>query len=178
MKIGFVVGGLSEDSANRVLATAAASLIGDDAVVVDGVDLPNYNHELENDVPEAVVAWRDTIQDLDGIVFVTPEYNALPPGSVKNAIDWASRPYGAAVIGGKPVGVLGASISSNGAVWAQEAVLKAAGIAGAATFDRSPVPVGPAPEVLGTDGITDADLEAQVREYLDAFVAQIADPVA
>lgn len=175
MKIGFVVGSLREDSANHTLATAAAKLVADgDAVVIDNLDLPNYNDALEAEVPSSVADWRETVASLDGIVFVTPEYNALPSGVIKNAIDWASRPYGEASIAGKPVGVLGASISPNGALWAQESVLKAAPIAGAVPFEREPVPVGPAPEKLAEGGITDPELEERVRDYLEGFTTQVA----
>ncbi len=174
MKIGFVAGSLAPDSANRELARAAAKLVpGGDGVVIEGLDLPNYTTELEADVPPAVAAWRDQVASLDGVVFVTPEYNALPSGVVKNAIDWASRPYGQAPIAGKRIGVLGASISPNGAVWAQEAVLKAVPIAGAVAFDREPVPVGPAPEKLADGRITDAELEGRVRDYLAAFATWV-----
>ena len=174
MKIGFVVGSLRKDSANRTLARAASELVPDGtAVLIEGLDLPNYSEELEGDVPAVAAEWRTTVESLDGIVFVTPEYNALPSGSVKNAIDWASRPYGEASLAGKPVAVLGASISPNGALWAQEAVLKAVPIGGGVAFDRDPVPVGPAPEKLGEDGILDAELEGRIRDYLGAFVDEL-----
>lgn len=83
-------------------------------------DVPLYNQDLDtDDVLPAVAALRDAIAQADGLVIVTPEFNYGLPGVLKNALDWASRPYGAAPLLGKPVVTISASPAFTGGVRAQ-----------------------------------------------------------
>lgn len=83
-------------------------------------DVPLYNQDLDTEVPlPAVKALRDAISGADGLVIVTPEFNYGLPGVLKNALDWASRPYGAAPLMGKPVVTMSASAAFTGGVRAQ-----------------------------------------------------------
>jgi len=155
-------GSLRRESYNTQLAAAAIDLLPDGVTATRYTDLdglPHYNEDLEADVPAAAV------------LIVTPEYNALPSGVVKDVIDWSSRPYGEASIAGKAVGVLGTSISPNGALWAQEAVLKSVKIAAAVPFDGDPAPVGPHHEKIADGRLLDPADEERVRDYLASFVA-------
>ena len=79
-------------------------------------DLPLYNEDLESLVPPAVTALRTAIAAADGIVIVSPEYNHGMPGVLKNALDWASRPFGRAAISGRPVLAITASVAFTGGV--------------------------------------------------------------
>lgn len=174
MNILVFSGSLRRESYNTRLARAAIDLLPDGVTgrLYDGLaDLPHYNEDLESDVPPVAQRLREAVAAADAVLIVTPEYNALPSAAVKDVIDWTSRPYGDAAIGGVPVAVLGTSISSNGAIWAQEAVLKSVKIAGAVPFDADPIPVGPHHEKIGDGEILDKQLEARVRDYLAGFVA-------
>lgn len=83
-------------------------------------DLPHYNQDLEGDAtPEVVTLFRQSIADADGLVIVTPEYNYGMSGVLKNALDWASRPYGQSQLAGKPVLTISASPATTGGVRAQ-----------------------------------------------------------
>jgi chromate reductase len=78
---------------------------------------------------------RDAIARRDAVLIATPEYNSSVPGQLKNAIDWASRPRGAAALLGKPVAVIGASTGSFGGVWAQAELKRILRTAGARVVD-------------------------------------------
>jgi chromate reductase len=129
-------GSLRRDSYNRRLLAAAAKELPDAAVfqVFDEIAaIPAYNEDEDHearDLPAAVRVLRGAIETASGVVIATPEYNASVPGLLKNAIDWASRPYPDHALRGKPVIVVGASTSAFGAVLAQaelRRVLKAIG---------------------------------------------------
>ena len=74
-------------------------------IVIHALDaVPLYNQDLDTDTPPAgVAALRDAIGQADGVIIVSPEFNYGLPGVLKNALDWASRPYGVAKLIGKPV---------------------------------------------------------------------------
>ena len=115
-KIGIVVGSLRRDSINRKVANSIAAFAGErlDCEIVEIGALPLYNQDDEaKPVPE-VVKFRDRIRDMDGILFVTPEYNRGVPGVLKNAIDVGSRPYGKSVWDKKPAAVVSAAPGSIG----------------------------------------------------------------
>jgi NAD(P)H-dependent FMN reductase len=102
-----LVGSLRAGSINRQLTEAAVQHApeGIELSVFDGiVDLPFYNEDIDGDTPPAAaVAFRQAIADADGLLLVTPEYNGTMPAVLKNALDWASRPFGASPISGKPL---------------------------------------------------------------------------
>jgi chromate reductase len=83
-------------------------------------DLPLYNQDDDGHQAAGVLRMKSQIQSAQGLLFVTPEYNRSIPGVLKNAIDHASRPYGQSVWGGKPAGVLGASVGVLGTALAQQ----------------------------------------------------------
>ncbi|WP_306357189.1 MULTISPECIES: NAD(P)H-dependent oxidoreductase [unclassified Nocardia] len=137
-----LVGSLRAASINRRLAEAAAKTApeGVEITLYEGLaDIPFYNEDLdvEGEVPAAAQALRDAIAAADGLLLVTPEYNGTLPAVLKNAIDWASRPYGAGAIKGKPTAVVSASISSNAAKWAHGDTVKALGVAGATVVENA-----------------------------------------
>jgi chromate reductase len=116
-----IAGSLRRDSYNRAALRAAQSLAPNDAAVeifeLDGI--PGFNEDKERDPPPSIVELKNRVRAADAILFVTPEYNYSIPGVLKNAIDWASRPYGQSVWDGKPVAVMGASIGAIGTARAQ-----------------------------------------------------------
>jgi chromate reductase len=82
-------------------------------------DIPPYNQDHEKQPPPRVVELKTRVRAADAILFSTPEYNYSMPGVLKNAIDWASRPYGDSAWQGKPVAVMGASVGALGSARAQ-----------------------------------------------------------
>jgi len=118
--LGFA-GSLRKGSYNRALLRAALELVPDDANLevfeLDGI--PPFNQDLESSPPEKVREFKGKIKAADAILIVTPEYNYSIPGVLKNAIDWASRPYGDNSFEGKPVAMMSASIGMLGGARAQ-----------------------------------------------------------
>jgi chromate reductase len=121
-QIAVIVGSLRKDSFNRKLATALAKLAPSEFTFkqVDISDLPLYNQDDDGSPAGSVTRLKSEIQSAQGLLFVTPEYNRSIPGVLKNAIDHASRPYGQSAWGGKPAGVIGASIGAMGTALAQQ----------------------------------------------------------
>ncbi len=116
-----IAGSLRRDSYNRAALRAAERLVPE-GVKIDVFDLagiPPYNQDEERNPPARVVDLKRRIRAADAILLVTPEYNYSIPGVLKNAIDWASRPYGDSAWDGKPVAVMGASVGSLGSARAQ-----------------------------------------------------------
>ncbi len=121
-QIAVIVGSLRKDSFNRKLATALAKLAPSDFTFkqLDISDLPLYNQDDDGSPAGSVTRLKSEIQAAQGLLFITPEYNRSIPGVLKNAIDHASRPYGQSAWGGKPAGVIGASIGAMGTALAQQ----------------------------------------------------------
>ena len=111
-----IVGSLRKDSYNRFALQAAQELVPEGAILnlIELQGIPVFNQDAEMTPPDSVLEFRRRIQAADAILFATPEYNYLLPGALKNAIDWASRPYGESVWLGKPAAVMGASIGDLG----------------------------------------------------------------
>lgn len=116
-----IAGSLRKASYNRGALRAAQQLAPEDAKIeifdLDGI--PPFNQDEEKNPPSRVTELKERVRAADAILFCTPEYNYSVPGVLKNAIDWASRPYGDSAWDGKPVAVMGASVSVLGTARAQ-----------------------------------------------------------
>jgi chromate reductase len=174
MRVLAISGSLRAASHNTALLRAAAELVpeGVELELYDGLErLPPYNEEHDtNEPPTEVERLRDAIAGADAILFATPEYNGTMPGHLKTALDWASRPYGTSALWGKPVAVMGASVTDYGAIWAQDHLRKGLGIAGARVLDEE-LPVSKAPEKFDADGVlVDLELRDRVAELLEQLL--------
>jgi len=118
--LGFT-GSLRKDSFNRALLKTASELLPDEArlELFDLTGIPLFNQDLEAEMPSIVLDFKSRIKTSDAVLIATPEYNHSIPGVLKNAIDWASRPYGDNSFEGKPVAVMSASPGMLGGVRAQ-----------------------------------------------------------
>jgi len=116
-----IVGSLRKDAYNRFALKAAQELVPDGAVLslVELHGIPVFDQDSEMAMPAAVLEFKQRILAADAILFATPEYNYSVSGVLKNAIDWASRPYGESAWAGKPAAVMGASTGSLGTARAQ-----------------------------------------------------------
>ncbi len=103
-KVGYFVGSLSSTSINRLLAKALGRLAPPELALTEIPikDLPLDSPDFDTDYPPVARALKQSIADVDGVLFVTPEYNRSIPGGLKNAIDWASRPWGKNSFARKP----------------------------------------------------------------------------
>ena len=122
---------------------------------------------------EAAARLREAIAEADGILISTPEFNGSIPGALKNALDWASRPFPDNSLRGKPVAVVGASTGLFGAVWAQAETKKVLGIIGADVLEGE-LPVGQASGAFGDDGhLIEPDLRNALEELLGVLAARV-----
>lgn len=179
MDVIVLVGSLRADSTNRQLAQNAIDHLpeGSTAQLFDRVaELPHYSEDIdvEGRVPAVAEELRAAITDADALIVVTPEYNGTLSSVMKNAIDWASRPYGEACVSGTRAIVLAASASPYAAKWARTDAVRALQVAGADVVEDT-FGVGTSHEAF-VDG-TLVDAEAVVG--LQALVGRLAPaPVA
>lgn len=180
LNIAVVVGSIRKDSYNRQFAEALARQFpaGVTATFVRIDDLPLYCQDDDANPPvPAVARLRQEIKAADGVLFVTPEYNRSIPGGLKNAIDWASRPWGKNSFARKPSGVIGASIGAIGTAVAQQS------LRGVLCFCNSPLMtqveayIQFKPGLITPDGeVTDPSTQEFLRNYLNelhAFVQRV-----
>src|SRR5215813_6262298 len=116
-----IAGSLRRASYNRAALRTATTLVPEGAMLetfaLDGI--PVFNQDEEHNPPATVAELKRRIREADAMLFVTPEYNYSVPGVLKNAIDWASRPYGDSAWNGKPAAIMGASLGAIGTARAQ-----------------------------------------------------------
>lgn len=175
-----LVGSLRAGSYNRQLAEAASKHAPDGIAVDifdDLADVAFYNEDIDR--PGTVSAadrLRADVESADGLLLVAPEYNGTIPASLKNAIDWISRPYGAGAISGKPVAVIGASNGRYGGMWAHDDARRAARIAGASVLDDVKLSVPRAATRFATSHpADDQEIAAAIPAILATLAAAVPD---
>jgi chromate reductase len=178
MRILGISGSLRRGSHNTNLLRAAAELLppGVELEIYDGLrELPPYDPDLDVEPADpAVTALRDAIDEADGVLIATPEYNGSIPGLLKNALDWASRPFPENALRGKPVAVVGASTGLFGAVWSQAETRKVLGIIGADVIEHE-LPVGQADTAFGDDGqLVEPEQRAVLGDLVQVLAARAA----
>src|SRR3954449_5793987 len=180
MRILGISGSLRRGSHNRKLLRAAAAALppGVELVDWDGLaDLPAFDEDQEQTPAGPVRAFRDLIASADALLIATPEYNASLPGALKNALDWASRPFPDNVLRAKPAAVIGASTGLFGAVWAQAEVRKVLKTSGAHVLE-SELPVGMADMAFDEEGgLADPDLAERLHDLVSDLAREVAAPV-
>jgi len=170
-RILVLVGSLRADSHNRRLAEtiAAQAPEGIEVAIADNLSaLPFYNEDIDGEAaPAAVVNFRNQVAAADRILLVTPEYNGTMPAVINNALDWASRPFGAGAIKDKALAVVGTSVGQFGGKWAHDDARRSAKIAGAHVVEDIDLSHAYA---WGSDPVADSDT---VQAFVDA-VAKLA----
>jgi chromate reductase len=177
VKILGISGSLRKASYNTALLRAAVGLMPEGVELEIGsiAGIPLYDGDLEasQGIPSAVQALKKRIEQTDGLLLVTPEYNNSIPGVFKNAIDWLSRPPAdiARVFGERPVGVIGASPGGFGTILAQNAWLPVLRTLGTRTWFGGRLQVSRAGNVFNAAGeLTDEAARTQLRKYLGGFI--------
>ncbi len=169
IKIATFVGSLRKDSFNRRLAHAVEKLAPAEFafkhVQID--DLPLYSQDFDAAYPAQASRLKKDIESVDGLLFVTPEYNRSIPGVLKNAIDLASRPWGTNSFAGKPAGVLGASIGAPGTAMAQQHLRNVLAYLDVPVLAQPEVFIHFKDELIADDGSIASD---GTRKFLQGFV--------
>jgi len=171
--LGFA-GSLRKGSYNKAILRAALELLPEDAKleIFDLEGIPPFNSDLENRMPEIVKEFKAKIRAADALLIATPEYNYSIPGVLKNAIDWASRPYGDNAFEGKPAAIMSASSGMLGAVKAQFHLRQTFVFLDVLAFNRPEVVVTFAGEKIDDKGrVTDEKTREKIKELLMALVA-------
>jgi chromate reductase, NAD(P)H dehydrogenase (quinone) len=175
MRILGLSGSLRRDSHNTSLLQAAGRLLpeGSELVVFDRLgEIPHFNEDDETSPPPVVLALKQAIEQADGLLVSTPEYNHSLPGVLKNAIDWASRPVRESALTNQTVSVIGASNGQFGAMWAQADLRKILGTAGARVVGDE-LPVARASEKFDASGrLLDAELFERLRLVLGTLASE------
>jgi len=170
-KIAIFVGSLRQDSFNKQLAQTLERVApsGTEFDYVD-LNLPLFNQDIEANYPAEARKVKDAVEAADGVLFVTPEYNRSVPAVLKNAIDWASRPWGTNSFAGKPAGVVGASSSSIGTAVAQSDLHHVLLYLDMKVLGQPEVYVSNAHEVFDDEGNVSPENEAFYRTYMERLV--------
>ncbi|MCT2225652.1 NADPH-dependent FMN reductase [Microbacterium paraoxydans] len=173
-RIGYLIGSLASDSINRVLATALVRLAPPDLELVEIPirDLPLYNRDDELEPVAAVTAFKSAVEQADGLLLVSPEYNRSIPGALKNAIDWGSRPWGHNSFARKPTGIIGASTGAIGTAVMQSSMRSVLSFLNAPQLNAPEAYITFRPEAFGPDGqVHDADTEKFLAHYMEEYAA-------
>ena len=171
-RVGYFVGSLSSTSINRILAKALVRVAPDDLEFneIEIRDLPLYSPDYDADYPPEARALKDAIAATDAVLFVTPEYNRSIPGALKNAIDWASRPWGQNSFDHIPAAVIGASIGQIGTAVAQQSLRGVLSFCNARQMTAPEAYIQFSSDVFGEDGtVHKADTEEFLRNFMTEF---------
>ena len=172
--IAVLVGSLRADSLNKKLAQNLEQLApeGTRFNYVD-LNLPLYNTDLEASFPVEATTLKEVIERADGVLIVTPEYNRSLPGVLKNAIDWASRPWGSNSFDGKPVALAGASGGPIGTAVAQSDLRHIAGYLNMRLVGQPELYLNFADSKFDKDGVATEESKDQLRQFITNFVSFI-----
>ena len=172
-----LAGSLRQGSYNRALLRAAQALApeGMNIDIFDLIDLPLYNGDVEaQGDPQPVTALKRAIAASDGVLMVTPEYNHGVPAVMKNAVDWASRPPGAAALSHKAVGIIGASPGLTGTARGQTQLRQAFEFTNSFCMPQPELLVFKAHEKFDSRGeLNDPPTAERLTKYLVAFAAWV-----
>jgi chromate reductase len=176
--VGYLVGSLAKASINRQLARALAKLAPDVGLEMREVPiaaLPLYSYDYDADFPQVARDFKQAIADVDAVLFVTPEYNRSIPGALKNAIDWASRPYGTNAFARKPSGVIGASPGAIGTAVAQQHLRSVLCFCNSPLMNTMEAYIHFKPGLVDADfGVTEPSTEQFLRKYLAEYAGFVA----
>ena len=170
-KVGYLIGSLAKGSINRKLAKALTRLAPPELEMteISFKDLPLYSYDYDADYPPVAKAFKDALASVDAVLFVTPEYNRSIPGGLKNAIDWASRPYGTNSFSRKPSAVIGTSPGAIGTAVAQQNLRSVLGFCNSPQMNAPEAYIQFTPELITDNGEVTNDGTA---EFLRNFMAQ------
>lgn len=178
-QVGYFVGSLSSGSLNRLLSKALIDLAppGLAFTEIPFRDLPLYTPDYDADFPDVAKTFKAAIARVDAVLFVTPEYNRSIPGGLKNAIDWASRPYGKNSFTRKPSAVIGTSPGAIGTAIAQQHLRSLLGYCNSPQMNAPEAYIQFKPGLITDEGkVTNESTEGFLRKYMQemhAFIVRV-----
>lgn len=174
--VGYLVGSLASNSINRTLARALIRLAPPELTLseIPIGDLPLYSRDYDADYPPVARALKDAIASVDAVLFVTPEYNRSIPGALKNAIDWASRPWGTNSLSRKPSAMIGASTGKIGTAVAQQNLRSILSFCNSPQMNTVEAYLQLTPGLITEEGdVTEPSTEEFLRRFMAEFAAFI-----
>jgi len=172
-----VPGSLRQASYNKSALRAAKELVpeGAEIEIFELTGIPPFSEDDEKNPPERVIEFKRKIREADGILFATPEYNYSIPGVLKNAIDWASRPYGDNAWSGKPAAVMSASVGNLGGVRAQYHLRQVFVFLNVHDMKQPELMIASAAHKFDAQGnLSDETTREYMRKFLAAFVSTLS----
>jgi chromate reductase len=173
---GYMVGSLAKGSLNRKLSRALTRLAPEDLRLreIPIGELPLYSYDYDTEYPPAGRALKEAIASVDAVLFVTPEYNRSIPGSLKNAIDWASRPWGKNSFARKPSAIIGTSPGKIGTAVAQQHLRSVLAFCNSPLMNAIEAYIEFTPGLIGDDGeVTNDTTQEFLANYMNEFHAFI-----
>ena len=170
--VGYFVGSLAKASINRKLAKALVRLAPEDLQMreIPFGDLPLYSYDHDADFPQVARDFKAAIAGVDAVLFVTPEYNRSIPGALKNAIDWASRPYGQNAFTRKPSAIIGTSPGAIGTAVGQQHLKSILGFCNSPMMNAVEAYIQFTPDLISDEGaVSVPGTEEFLRNYMQEF---------
>jgi chromate reductase, NAD(P)H dehydrogenase (quinone) len=169
--VGYLVGSLAKGSLNRKLALALTHLAPPQLKMreIPIGDLPLYSYDYDADYPPVARAFKAAIADVDAVLFVTPEYNRSIPGALKNAIDWASRPYGKNAFTRKPSAMIGTSPGKIGTAVGQQHLRSILAFCNSPLMNAIEAYIEFTPGLVTDDGEVTVD---STRDFLRSYMSE------
>src|SRR6185312_5656463 len=174
--VGYLIGSLAKESINRKLAKALVRLAPPELQMSEIAfkDLPIYSYDYDADYPPVARAFKQSIASVQAVLFITPEYNRSIPGGLKNAIDWASRPYGKNSFARKPSAVIGTSPGKIGTAIGQQHLRSILGFCNSPQMNAVEAYIQFEPGLVTDDGEVTNDTTAEfLQNYMMEFHAFI-----
>jgi chromate reductase len=171
-KVGYLIGSLAAGSINRKLALALVKLAPPELefTEIPFRDLPLYSYDYDSDFPPAARQFKEALAKTEALLFVTPEYNRSIPGGLKNAIDWASRPYGQNSFTRKPSAIIGTSPGAIGTALAQQSLRNVLAFCNSPLWNAIEAYIQFKPGLITDEGqVTNPDTESFLRSYMTGF---------
>lgn len=175
-RVGYLVGSLAVGSINRTLSKVLVRLAPAELELTEIPirDLPLYSYDYDPDYPAVAREFKAAIASMDAILFVTPEYNRSIPGGLKNAIDWASRPWGENSFAQKPSAVIGTSPGAIGTAVAQQNLRSVLSFCNSPQMNAPEAYIQTTPGLFSDDGsVANPGTEEFLREWMEDFLVFI-----
>lgn len=173
-KVGIVLGSIRKNSFSENLANNIVELFpeGYETSFIDIGNLPLYNQDSDENIPDVYTAFRNAVKALDAVIFVTPEHNRSIPAALKNALDVGSRPYGSSVWNGKPSLIVSQSPSNLSGFGANHHLRQVLAFLNMPVVQQPEVYIANVHELLDENGkITNQSTVEFLQSAVDAFVA-------
>ncbi|MFC4619147.1 NADPH-dependent FMN reductase [Camelliibacillus cellulosilyticus] len=177
-KIAILLGSLRKDSFSKKIAANVASLFpeGYETELIDIGNLPLYNQDYDdqNEAPAEYTTFRNTMKEMDAVLFITPEYNRSVPAVLKNALDVGSRPYGQSVWNGKPAAIISQSPGNLSAFGANHHLRQSLVFLNMPILQQPEAYIGHVAELLDENSkVKDEGTVNFLQTFVDAFVELI-----